>query len=140
MGWFGYGIYDGDDTQTQHMSFIKQAIPSLDKEEIFEFLLSKKTKIPQKYVHSFQKGIPNVLKKIKIPKNVFKWDEDNAMSWHMLLSLFINNNINPPDNVMLYGVLATYYLMNFSKDFDKPSKRSAALRNFIKKKLKNFNH
>jgi hypothetical protein len=133
MGWFGYGLYDGDDTQTCHIGFIKTAIPSLSEDDIFEFLKSRRTLIPDSLVLRFRKGIPFILKKIKAP-NLARWNEDKAIDWQMLLALFVDNDIQVPHKVLVYGMLACHYLMgDHAADFNEPSRRRAALRRFMKK-------
>lgn len=132
MGWFGYGLYDGDETQTLHIDFIKTAIPSLSKDyEIFEFLKVRKTLIPRDLILEFKKGIPSILKKIKNPK---KWNDDIAIQWQMLLSLCVDNDLIVPHDILVYGVLASYYLLrDHAEDFNEPHKRRATLKRFIKK-------
>jgi hypothetical protein len=140
MGWFGYGLYDGDDTQTQHIDFIKRAIPSLSEDEIVDNMLGiKKTSIPEKYHVQFRKGIPAILKKIKAPKNLFKWDEDKAIEWQMLLSLFVDNNLSVPKEVLINGMLACHFLLGeHADDFNSPSRRRASIKRFMKKVNDNF--
>ena len=133
MGWFGYGLYDGDDTQTCHLGFIKTAIPSLSKDEVYDFLGRRKTLIPVDLVPRFKKGIPSILKKLKAP-NLARWNEDIAIDWQMLLALFVDNNLQVPYKVLVYGMLACYYLMGeHAADFNEPGRRRAHLRRFMKK-------
>lgn len=133
MGWFGYGLYDGDDTQTYHIKFIKTAIPSLSINDILEFLHFRKTKIPDNFIAEFKKGVPHLLKKIKTP-TMMKWTEDNAIEWQMLLSLFTDNNLIVPHKVLVYGTLANYYLLGtHAEDFSEPAKRRSTIRRFMKK-------
>jgi hypothetical protein len=139
MGWLGYGLYEGDETQTRHIDFIKMAIPSLHEGHIMPMLGLKKTTIPKEYISSFKAGAPNILKKIKPPKNAFSFNEDKALEWQMLLSLFVDNNIKVPKNVLIYGTLASYFLMGeVASDFDEPAKRRSAIKRFIKKVDENF--
>ena len=134
MGWFGYGLYDGDETQTCHLTFIKQAIPSLKSDDIFDMLGSRKTKIPQHLIPEFKKGIPNILRKIKFPRNILAWDEDNAIEWQMLLSLFVDNNLGIPRKILVRGMLANHVLLGkHAEDFNEPSRRRAAIKRFMKK-------
>lgn len=134
MGWSGYGLYDGDGTQTSHISFIKIAISSLSEDDIFEWMKIKKTSIPKKYLLNFKKGIPHILEKIKKPKNILRWDEYNAIDWQMLLALFVQNNLKVPHKVLVYGMLACHYLLgDHSANFDEPSKRRAVIKRFMKK-------
>jgi len=61
------------------------------------------------------------------------WDEDSALKWQMLLSLFLDNNIKPPKMILETGIEATEYLIEKSCcDFHNPSARKRALSNFIK--------
>jgi len=134
MGWFGYSLYDGDDTQSLHIDFIKWAIPQVSEDTIFGWLHYRKTKIPAGYFLQFRKGVPNLLKKIKAPKNKLNWNEDKAIEWQMLLALFVDNNLIVPHKVLVYGMLACYYLLGeHSADFREPSKRRAVIRRFMKK-------
>lgn len=134
MGWFGYGLYDGDETQTAHIDFIRQAIPYLRSDDVYDCLGSSRTILPQNYIKSFKKGIPNILKKIKTPKNILKWNEDLAIEWQMLLALFVDNNLMVPHKILVYGMLACNYLLGeHSNDFNEPSKRRASIRRFMKK-------
>jgi hypothetical protein len=133
MGWSGYGLYDGDETQTCHIGFIKIAIPSLSEDIIFNFLKFRKTSIPNNLLASFKKGTPFILKKMKAP-NIIQWNEDNAIDWQMLLALFVDNNLIVPHKVLVYGMLACHYLLGeHSKDFNEPRKRRAAIKRFMKK-------
>lgn len=131
MGWFGYGIYDGDDTQTQHISFIKWSGIEKNKNVIFDWLTARGTIIPYGKKKSFIKNIGKITRKIKLPKY---WNEDKAIEWQMLLSLLIDNKIKPPKLVFDKGVEATEYLIGqCCGDYDNPSYRASALRRFIKK-------
>lgn len=140
MGWSGYGLYDGDETQSCHINFIKWAIPSLNEEDIFDcFIGTRKTKLPKILTLSFKKGIVNILKKIRTPKNHFKWDEENAIEWQMLLSLFVDNNLKVPHIVLVNGMLASNYLLGeHASEFDEPTKRKATIKRFMKKVDENF--
>lgn len=142
MGWCEYSLYAGDGTQTLHINFITDAIPSITNDEIFDddwFGKGNKTKIPKKYLDAFVKGVPNILKKIKAPRF---WDEYSAIEWQMLLSLFIDNKLPTPDLVLKNGLEATEYLLDpasrHCEDFNVPSRRRAILKNFIKK-VNSFN-
>jgi len=133
MGWLGYGLYDGDGTQSSHINFIKTAIPSLSEEMIFNFLRFKKTLIPKDLLPAFKKGIPALLKKMKTP-NVLRWNEDQAIDWQMLLALFVDNNLSVPHQVLVNGMLACHYLLGeHSADFSEPRKRRANIKRFMKK-------
>jgi hypothetical protein len=132
MGWYGYCIYCGDDTQTRHYDFFKWGKIASDY-EITEndWLTNKGTIIPKIYIDKFIKNIPLILK--KMPKVKF-WNEDNAIEWQMLLALFIDNNIKPPKEILSNGITATEYLMEeHAADFNNPSLRRKHLKNFIKK-------
>lgn len=133
MGWSGYGLYDGDETQTCHLDFIKTA-SNVSFDISFEWLGIKKTKIPSRYVKDFVHGVPLILKKIRAPKNIFKWNEDNAIEWQMLLSLFVDNNLIVPHKVLVYGILACHYFLgDHASEFDEPTLRRSAVRRFMKK-------
>ncbi|MEK6832618.1 MAG: hypothetical protein AABY32_01110 [Nanoarchaeota archaeon] len=133
MGWCGYGIYDGDDTQTCHLDFIKWAKIPVDEDIVFDNWIKSgiKTTIPAKYRKLFKKNINFVIK--KIPGNK-KFNEDTAIEWQMLLSLFLDSNIVPPVNIRKNGIAATEYLLGeHAEEFDKPGIRKRILRNFIKR-------
>lgn len=143
MGWFGHGLYDGDGTQTSHYDFIKTAIPSLTNDEIADFLLFRKTKIPNKLLSAFKKGTPAILKKmesVKIFGNKDSFDNEyNAIEWQMLLALFVDNNLKVPHKILVNGMIGSYYLLGeHSADFTSPSKRRTVIKRFMKKVDENF--
>ena len=91
MGWYAYNLYGGDDTQTRHLDFIKwSGIKPKKGEEIFDWLLERKTRIPMEYISTFIKGIPKILKRMS--KSKF-FNEDNSIEWQMLAALFIDNKL-----------------------------------------------
>jgi len=130
MGWWGHGIYDGDETQTLHFDFIKWA--KIEKDyDVIESFLNKKTTLPKDKVHLLKKNSGLILKKMKKPKF---WDEYSAIEWHMLLSLYLDNSVIPPKVVVKNGIEATEYLIDKESDYyDNPSARKRVLRNFIQK-------
>jgi hypothetical protein len=128
MGWFGYGIYDGDGTQTCHYAFIKNAGIKVN---IDEWLGLKGTKIPAEHLSTFIKGIPKILK--KMPKVKVYWTDDKAMEWQMLLALLKDNGLYHKE-IYDRGIEATKYLMGeHASDFNNVSARRQVLKNFIKK-------
>jgi len=136
MGWSGYSIYSGDDTQTQHYDFLVKAKVVKNDDEIFdgEWLTCRGTIIPKHKIPLFIKNIGKI--KLRVPKF---WDEDSAIEHQMLLALFVDNKLPVPRNIFDNGIIATEYLMGgHAADFDKPSLRRAALKRFIvrAKKLK----
>ena len=144
MGWCGYGLYDGDETQTCHYDFMKWA-GWKDEGAVTEAMTytrrgGGKTKLTNEMKVALTKNIDKVLKKMpKLNKFGFQGEED-AIEWQMLLSLFSDNKLVPPKVVFDNGILATEYLMqhDYTWDFNEPAKRKAALRNFIKKVKKMF--
>jgi len=136
MGWFGHGIYDGDETQTRHYDFIKWAKIEKDEDILYEWIGMRKTKIPKHKLYLLSKNYELIIKKIgKIPKY---WNEDNAIEWQMLLSLFIDNCVKAPKIIYDAGILASEYLLSdYAEEYDYPSRRRRALRNFIEKANKN---
>jgi hypothetical protein len=131
MGWFGHGIYDGDDTQTQHYTMISVTGCATEDEIYAGDWIGWKTKIPSSKIQSFIDGIPKILK--KMPACKF-FNVDKALKWQMLLALFVDNKISPPDIIKRNGLLATEYLMGEdADDFTSPSGRRRVLRRFIKK-------
>lgn len=132
MGWYGYGIYDGDGTQSCHYDFIKWSGIKVSDDEISNWLVINKTKIPDEYIIPFIKGIPKIIKKMP---NVRFWNEDKAIEWQMLAALLRDNNIWHR-KIIDKGLVATDYLMgDHVKDFDKPTYRRAALKRFKAKLL-----
>lgn len=137
MGWVGYGIYDGDETQILHLDYLKWSgcIIGMKEDEVWEWLKQNKTKIPLDKIALFKKGIPLILKKMS------KWrirgslqDEDLSIEWQMLLALFLDNNIKLPLIVKKNGILATEYLLgDHAEDFSNKGIRRRVLKNFIKR-------
>jgi hypothetical protein len=140
MGWSGYGIYDGDDTRGLHLEFMKWAGIKLNEEEMEDwFEKFNKTKIPKDKVGLLKKNHKLILDKmpkvnfLKPGTNIFSGDS-SAISWQMLMCLFLDNKIKPPKIIYQNGVQATKYLMGWhANDFDEPSRRKANLRNLLKK-------
>lgn len=138
MGWSGYGIYGGDDTQTFHYTILNWAgikdeeIEVLGKDDETNPLLTiKGTKLPKEFITRLKKNIDKVLKKMSHKKFV---DEDMAIEWQMLLALFLDNKMKVPHIIKKMGILGTEYLMGeHAADFDNPSLRRRNLRNFIKR-------
>lgn len=140
MGWCGYGIYDGDDTQTQHIDYIKKIILSIKEEDIFDLCLRyNKTIIPNKYKKEFIKNKSNILKhKYLKKKNTIFWNEEDCIAWQMALSLFVDNKIKAPKEIYSKGVLATILLRDkYAEDFDDEKKRKSNLNRFLKKAKQN---
>lgn len=130
MGWFGYGKYDGDDTQTQHLTYCEWAKLPVSDDDMFDWLGSKKTKIPKEHIPLFKKNIPLILSKMNNNK---LWDEDKAIEWQMLMCLFLDNNLKMPKIIKQNGILATEFLLEeHASYFDEPSKRRANLRRLLK--------
>lgn len=150
MGWSGYGLYDGDETQTRHYDFmewagwkdedsVREAI-SIGDDKFFKIANGEikriiyKTKLTNDMKAVLTKNIDKVLKKMPKPTKFGFRKEHNAIEWQMLLALFVDNKILPPKSVIYNGILATEYLLGSHSDsFDEPYKRKAALRRFIKK-------
>lgn len=131
MGWWGHGIYDGDETQSCHYDFIKWAKIESNEEVISQWLTLKGTKIPTDKLPLLKKNCKLILNKLKLPKH---WNEYFSLDWQMLLSLFIDNNVKPPTVVYKNGIAATQYLIDeCSDDYNHPAARKKALRAFIAK-------
>jgi len=134
MGWFGYGLYDGDETQTCHIEFLKNAGVAKNDIEANEFLGVNGTVLTLDKMKKFVDNLNKVLKKMP---NLYREnfiDEDNAIEWQMLLSLFVDNETAAPKEVYEMGVKATNYLMGWhADDFDKPKSRRKVLSDFLKK-------
>lgn len=142
MGWFGYGIYDGDGTQTCHLDYLKWAKVEKDYEVIQDNYFkvtpkSCKTILPEDKKVILKKNYKNIIKHLKVPK---VWDQYSAIDWQMLLALFVDNKIKAPKIIYDLGIKASNYLIDYdSEDFNEPFLRRKALRNFIKKAVKNNN-
>lgn len=136
MGWCGYGLYAGDGTQSCHFDFIRLMKISDNDDEIFEkFMLYNKTKIPKDKQPLLRKNYKLVVD--KMPKR-FR-DEDDALLWQMLLSLYVDNNVKPPKIIFDNGIKATQFLLNDPNhvpEFDKPSARRRCLKAFIERAKK----
>ena len=140
MGWFGHSIYDGDETQTCHITFIKNSgYKEKYPYEINDCLQLRKTVLTDDMKNCLVKNINKVLKKMpKLKtsknKNIFFKDEYDAIEWQMLLSLFVDNKLSAPKIIKDNGILATEYLMQeHAEDFNKPHLRRACLKRFLKK-------
>jgi hypothetical protein len=132
MGWSGYGIYAGDGTQSCHHDFLQWMKVTVGKkcDEVFEWMSMLKTKIPKDRRPLLRKNYKLALK--KMPK--LKWgdDEDIALEWQMLLSLFIDNEVKPPKIIKDQGIRATKWLMGeHAADFNNPGARRKSLRDFL---------
>ena len=156
MGWSGYGLYEGDETQTSHLRFMKWAgwkdedalddAISIGYDKMLKFTNGEikkiiyKTKLTNDMKLMLSKNINKVLRKMpKLTKFGFK-NEYDAIDWQMLLALFVDNKLLPPKLIIDNGILATEYLLGSHSDsFDEPHKRKAALRRFIKKVNKLYN-
>lgn len=143
MGWSGYGLYDGDGTQTCHYLFMEQA-GWKDEDAVGDAMTytrrGGKTKLTNEMKEVLANNIDKVLKKMPKPTKFGFRKEHNAIEWQMLLALFVDNKILPPKSVIYNGILATEYLLGSHSDsFDEPYKRKAALRRFIKKVNKLYN-
>ena len=131
MGWFAYGIYDGDCTQTEHFDHIKAAGVKASEDEIGEWLTIKGTIIPKKHLSQFSKGLNKVVRKMPSARY---FTEDKAIEWQMLLALCLDNGIKPPSILKEKGIAATLYLMgDHAEDFDKPFLRRRKLNEFLEK-------
>lgn len=135
MGWWGYGIYDGDETQSFHCELIERAKINtvVDSDMIYDgdWLKIKETIIPKKYKSQFIKSIDKIAK--TLPNKKF-WDESSALEWQMFGALLLDNKIRIKKEFKKKIVDATEFLMGDHADaFDEPSKRKKVLRDFLKK-------
>lgn len=134
MGWSGHGLYAGDGTQSCHCDFLqwmRVTVGEDNYDEVFEWMASgRKTRVPKDRRPLLRKNYKLALK--KMPK--LKWgnDEDIALEWQMLLSLFIDNEVKPPKVIKDQGVMATKWLMGeHASDFNNPGARRKSLRAFL---------
>lgn len=144
MGWFGYGIYDGDSTQTCHLDFLKRAGCKKKYSEIIEsFFKTNKTTLDKQTINLVINNIDKIISKMpkviqsNISNSVYFKDESDAVEWQMLLSLCLDNKIKPNELIKQNGIFATEYLLHYHADsFTSPSARKANLRRFLSKALK----
>jgi hypothetical protein len=131
MGWFGYCIYCGDETQTCHYSFLEWAKIKLDEDCRYDILTNEGTILSKDQWKLFTKNINKVLN--KMPK-AHKWNDSRAIEWQMLLALYVDNKTKPPAKIRKMGIEATEFLLGeHSSEFSNPQNRRRVLRNFIQK-------
>lgn len=147
MGWTGYGIYDGDETQTCHFRHLEWV--GLDNyDEVCEWMqYPKGTIIPLDKRKILEKNVSKIIKrmpKLKVANGYvvhngyFTNIEYDCIEWQMLLALFVVNKIRPPKIIYTNGIAGTVYLMgDHASDFDNPRIRRSRLRSFIEKAKKN---
>jgi len=138
MGWFGHSIYDGDMTQTCHIMFVKNSgYKEKFEYEIADCLLNCKTVLTEDMKDCLIKNVNKVLKKMpKFKSKKYFIDEYDAIEWQMLLSLFLDNKLIPPEIIKINGILATEYLMNHhASEFNQPNLRRACLKRFLNKAM-----
>lgn len=143
MGWSGYGIYDGDDTQSLHYDWlIKIGVCYNLDNAIDSGIVGFTTKIPKNKTRLLSKNWRKIASSLSKKIETGRWDkhghdEDRALQWQMLLALFNDNNLKAPKTVFKMGIEGTKFLMgNHSSEFDNPSARRAALKRFMKKSYK----
>lgn len=130
MGWFGYEIYDGDETQTRHIDFLKWAKVIRNDNEASILLDISGTFLSDEEVKTLKKNTKLIL--LKMPKSIK--DENDAIAWQMLLCLFIDNDIKPLKIILNNGIKSTKFLMGeHANEFDNPKERKRFLKNFLKK-------
>lgn len=138
MGWFGHGIYDGDETQTCHYDFIKKLGIEKDNNVIYDMLQIKKTIIPENKRYLLRKNYKKVFDKLSkykfVPGRSGCIVEDKAIEIQMFGALFIDNGVKMPAQVKKKVVEATKFLLgDHASEFDVPGTRRRILRNFIEK-------
>jgi hypothetical protein len=130
MGWTSFGIYGGDNTQSQHYEFIKNACIFKDDDQIFDCFKQNRTVVPRDKRHLLIVNYNKIVKKIK--SNIK--DEYDALSWQMLAALFLDNQVRLPVSLKKKAIEATNYLIENSCDeFISPSRRRENLRKFLRK-------
>lgn len=143
MGWSGYGLYDGDGTQTCHITFVERAgYKEKEEDEILNTLTLGGTLLTSEMKKTLRQNISKVLAKMpklgtsKFTKNKYFKEEDDAIEWQMLLALYLDNDMKPPKIVKDLGIYATESLIEkWSDDFSNPGARKRVLKNFIKKAI-----
>lgn len=129
MGWYGYNLYDGDETQTRHLEFMKVANIIKNDDEGFGCFRMKKTKIPKEKVNLL---ISNYSKIEKLMSKKKILNEDDALAWQMFALLYLDNELKLNAKLKEKAILATEYLIQSQcDDFDKPHLRRRVLNNFL---------
>jgi hypothetical protein len=143
MGWFGYGIYDGDDTQSLHYTWLVKIGVCRDLDDAIDSgIVGCTTKIPKNKIYLLIKNWRKIASSLSKKIETGEWDkhghdEGRALEWQMLLALFNDNNLKAPKLVFKMGIEGTKFLMGeHSSDFDRPSSRRATLKRFIEKSYK----
>jgi hypothetical protein len=130
MGWFGHGLYHGDGTQSCHYDYLIWMKITDNDEEAFEWMSGLKTKIPSSKRYLLRKNYKLLLN--KMPKHMH--NEDDALDWQMLLSLFIDNEVKAPKIILDQGIKATEWLLGeHASKFNNPGARCKSLRSFLKR-------
>lgn len=136
MGWFGYGIYDGDGTQTCHYDFLKKLGIEKDDDIIYEMLTLEGTVIPENKRNLLRKNYKKVFDKFSkykfIPGRTGCIVEDKAIEIQMFGALFIDNKVKIPVQVKKKVIEATEFLLgDHASEFSNPGLRRRVLREFI---------
>jgi hypothetical protein len=120
----------GDDTQTRHYDYIRWSKIERNMDLICDWLTLSGTILPPSKRSLLKKNYKLILAKLKKPKF---WDEESAIEWQMLLSLFMDNEVKPPKIIFATGIEATQYLKEkCADDYNSPAARKKALNKFIK--------
>lgn len=149
MGWHGYGIYSGDETQTLHIDFMKRL--GFSYEDIEPCLKVGKTSLTEEMIEKICTDGHLIIDKMPklVTPNIYFTSDEAALEWQMLLALFIDNDIFSYDcddvfervchEVFKVGILATTYLSyQHASEFDYPKKRRAVLKRFSQKATKQY--
>ena len=138
MGWCGYGIYDGDDTQSRHHDYLKylKVVSKKTEDDVYDWMSVNRTVIPKEKRHLLTDNAPLLIEKIK--KEIKRWlvddGEYSALAWQMALALYLDNRVRPPKEILERGIEGTNWLMGkHASEFNEPCKRRRALRNFLKR-------
>lgn len=158
MGWFGYGLEDGDSTTTTAITFLEKAkVVSNDGEihlkkgmdEVYglsirdmvlndDALAKLYLNFDKAFAGILPKPVANGSLKLKdVPTHrIYKnYHEENVLiPIQMVALLFIANKARMPRNLLSMAKEANSMLINseHTDDFDSPSKRRKVLRNFQK--------
>ena len=128
MGWYGYGNYDGDVTQTQHIDFLKWAKVVKTDDQAMDCFSEKRTILSKEQKLILKKNVNLILK--RLPKIV--GDEDWALQWQMLVALLVDNGIKPNRIIKIKFKEACNILLGEHSDtFENPSQRRKAIRNLM---------
>lgn len=141
MGWFGYGMHDGDGTTTTQMALVKES--GFEKntplknggilDDIWQWDFENEQLANQVVQAVFEKWEKIEKKVILNNKNKY-WNEDLAISYTMAADFFMLHKAPMPDGLLEKAKTATQYLIKegHCDDFNEPMQRKSVLKDFFK--------